>query len=140
MPWRAQDTPRQRLRSLIQPEQSQSFAVRLTASQLGALVDYNVSFGTLDCTGQAYLSLQSYPTGSLLVLPLLSFAAVLNATAYIGGSTITNGVTAYSHLTLSGMSTLCLSWGGGGLTTPFVPVEATYDLSTLGLTPPYSVH
>jgi hypothetical protein len=120
---------------------SQSFAVRVTAAQLGAQVDYNVSFTSTDCTGQAYLSPQAYLVGSLKVPPMLSFAAVLNTTAYIAGSMLTSGSTAaYSYLSFNDTSTVCTLYQGAGLTGQLVPVVGTFDLSTLSLVPPFSVH
>jgi hypothetical protein len=116
---------------------NQSFAVRVTSSTLGGLIDYKVSFASTDCTGPAYLSPKSYPVASLTVLPLLSFAAVVGTTAYIGGSTISNGATMVSFL--DGTSLTCSIYQGGSTSGPFVPVTARFDLSTLGLAPPFSV-
>jgi hypothetical protein len=118
---------------------NQAFAVRVTSSALGASVDYKVSFASTDCTGPAFLSPQAYPVGSLTVLPLLSFAAVLGTTAYVGGSTISNGATIVSYLSSNGTSTVCAIYQGGSTTGQFGPVTATFDLSTLGLVPPFSV-
>jgi hypothetical protein len=118
---------------------NQSFAVRVTGSQLGAQVDYKVSFAQTNCAGAAFLSPQAYPVGSLTVLPLLSYAAVLNTTAYIGGATISNNATVVSFLSFNGTFMICSIYQGGGITGPFVPVTATFDLSTLGLVPPFSV-
>jgi hypothetical protein len=118
---------------------NQAFAVRVTSLVLGASVDYKVSFTSTDCTGPAFLSPQAYPVGSLTVLPLLSYAVVLGTTAYVGGSTISNGSTMVSYLSSSGGSTVCLIYAGSGLTGAFVPVVVTFDLSTLGLVPPFSV-
>jgi hypothetical protein len=120
---------------------SQSFAVRVTAAQLGAQVAYNVSFTSTDCTGQAYLSPQAYPVGSLKVPPMLSFAAVLNTTAYIAGSVLTSSSTvAYSYLSFDGTTTACTLYLGAGLTGQLVPVVGTFDLATLSLNPPFSTH
>jgi hypothetical protein len=116
-----------------------SFAVRFSASQLGSLIDYNVSFLSTDCSGQAYLVPQPVAGGFTPVMPVLTYAAVLNATAYIAGTAVTpSGLVAYSYLHFDGTSTVC-SLYAGSLTSLFVPVVATFDLSTLGLTPPFSV-
>lgn len=117
-----------------------SFAVRVTSAQLGAQVTYDVSFVSTDCTGQAYLTVEPYLPGSLQVAPMLSFAAVLGTTAYIGGTPVTSSSTMYSYLSVSGGAVVCSSWGSNGVTGTFAPVISTFDLSTLGFVPPYSVH
>lgn len=116
-----------------------SFAIRFSTAQLGAGIDYNVSFLSTDCSGQAYLVPQPIAAGFTPVMPALTFAAVLNTTAYIAGTTLTPyQFVAYSYLHFNGTSTVCTLYAGS-LTSSFVPVVATFDLSTLSLVPPYSV-
>jgi hypothetical protein len=116
-----------------------SFAIRFSAAQLGAAIDYNVSFLSTDCSGQAYLVPQPVAGGFTPVMPVLTFAAVLNTTAYIAGTTLTpSQFVAYSYLHFNGTSIVC-SLYAGSLTSLFVPVVATFDLSTLNLVPPFSV-
>jgi Collagen triple helix repeat (20 copies) len=118
---------------------SLSFAVRVSSAQLGGGIDYNVSFLSSDCSGQGYLVPQPAAVGFPPVMPLLAFGAVLGSTAYIGGTTVTpSALVAYSYLSFNGASTVCTQYAGS-LTSLFVPVVATFDLSTLNLAPPFLV-
>ncbi len=118
---------------------SRSFAVRFSSARLGALVDYTVSFASYDCTGPALLIPQPIAIGFTPVMPILPYAAVLNSTAYIGGTVVLPLSTAFSYLHFDGTSTVCTLYGGSGLTSQWVHVVATFDLSTLNLNPPLSV-
>ena len=109
-----------------------SFALHLTASQLGSPNTTIVYFTALNCTGTAYMA----PVVNFL--PVVPFAGVVNTTAYIGGTT-TASYSGPSRLYFNGTQVTCEQSQGGLFVGTYVPVVATFDLSTLNLVPPYSV-
>ena len=113
-----------------------SFALHLTASQLGQPGTTVVYFTTSSCTGTAYLTLSGFVHA--IAMPVVSFASVVGTTAYIGGTTYSSG-TASSRLYFNGTQIICEQSVGGTYSGTYVPVVATYDLAALNLVPPYSV-
>lgn len=112
-----------------------SFALHLTASQLGQPSTTVVYFTTASCTGTAYLT---YSFAYAIAMPVVPYASVVGTTAYVGGTTSSNG-TASSKLYFNGTQIICEQSVGGPFAGNYVPVVATYDLATLNLVPPYSV-
>jgi hypothetical protein len=102
-----------------------SFAVSFSSSQLGLPNNTTLFYTSSNCTGTAYLP--SPPT-----IGVLPSAVVINTTAYIAGSTASNFAPGSYWNPAGG----CMGPGGAGY---FVPVVATFNLSTLNLVPPFSV-
>jgi hypothetical protein len=109
-----------------------SFAVSFDTSQLGLPNYSSLFFVSADCTGTPYI----FTPGPAYYGPTaITNAVVVNTTVYILGSP-RSSLTLNSSQSPSGGSLVCSL---GVHTDNFTPVVSSFDISTLGFVPPFSV-
>ena len=106
-----------------------SFTAPFSNNSLGS-PSATVYFTSTDCSGAGYA--QSNNSGAGAPSAML-FATIIATTAYVWNAGGYTGISSNSQLTNQGCNTYGVQSAGG------VPVIATFDLSTLGFVPPFSV-